>query len=195
MNMTNNNLFRELKVLGVALILAVILVILPSSDLSSGQPTGGQPTSSFQVLNITFSDDAPREGDDIIISTYIKNNSPLPIDNLTVSFILNNEVLKNITDISIGVNESKLVEYEWATEKGQQNIGVILYKDGNLIQTPMVNENIYVEQQPLGDIGTLVLAILVIFIFVLILVILPSILSALQPDIEPYAYRKDTKQR
>ena len=79
---------------------------------------------------------------------------------------MNNGVLTNITDITLGLNETRPFEYEWTTEKGQQNIGVKLYVDGNLIQTPMVNENIYVEQEPLGDIGTLVLAILVIFIFI-----------------------------
>ena len=76
MNMIENKLFRELKVLGVTLLLAVILVVIPSTDVSSGQPNGGQPTSVIQVLNITFSDDSPMEDDDIIVSTYIKNNSP-----------------------------------------------------------------------------------------------------------------------
>lgn len=194
MNMMKNKSFIELEMLGVALLLAITLVVLPSADVSSGQPTGGQPTSSIQVLNITFSDDAPMEGDDIIISTYIKNNSPTPIVNITVSFLLNNEVLKNITDISLGANESKLIEYEWTTEKGQQNIGVRLYVGGNLIQSPLVNENIYVEQEPLGDIGTLVLAILAIFIFILILVIIPSIWSAIQPEIKPYEYLKRSQK-
>ena len=97
----------------------------------------------------------------------------------------------NITDITLGANESKSIQCEWTTEKGQQNIGVKLYVNGNLIQAPMVNENIYVEQEPLGDMGTLVLVILAIFIFILILVILPSIWSAILPEIEPYAHWKN----
>jgi hypothetical protein len=188
--MTENKLYRELKVLGLALLLVAILVVLPYTDVSNGQPTEGQPANNIQVLNITFSDDAPMEGEDIVISTYIKNNSPKTVTNITVSFLLNNEVLTNISGITLGINESKLVEYEWTTEKGQQNIGVRLYMNGYLIQTPLVNEKIYVEQEPLGDIGTLVLAILTIFIFILILVILPSIWSAVQPKVEPYEYLK-----
>jgi hypothetical protein len=130
------------------------------------------------------------EGDSIVISTAIKNNGPTTIENLTVSFLLNNELLKNITDVTLGANETKTIEYEWTTEKGTQNIGVRLYVNGFPLQIPMTTENIYVEQEPIGDIVTLIYAILVIFIFILILVILPSIWSAVQPEIKPYEHLK-----
>ena len=196
MNMVKNRIFRKLEVLGVYLFITVILLVIHFADFSSGQqnigqPMGNQPTNNIQVLNITFSDDTPMEKDIIIISTYIKNNGSTPITNLTVTFLLNNqEVIKNVTDITVGINESKLVKCEWTTEKGTQNIGIRLYVNGNPIQIPMLTENIYVEQEPLGDIETLIYAILVIFIFILTLVILPSIWSAVQPEIKPYEHLK-----
>ncbi len=135
MNMTESKIHKSIKIFLIIMVLTSILVFLPTNNAQQGgQPSGMEP--EVKVINVTFSDDEPMEEDKIKISTYIKNNNPNPIENITVSLLLNNEVLKNITDISLGANETKLVEYEWTTEKGQQNIGVILYKGGNLIQSP-----------------------------------------------------------
>ncbi len=195
--MTGIKLNKEIKILVITLILTSILVLIPSTGAQPGsimdQPTG--MGTEVKVLNITFSDDDPMEGDKIVISTYIKNNGPSPVTNITVSIILNNEIIKNITDVTLEANESKLIEYEWTTDKGQQNIGVLLYVNGFPIQNSMVYNSIYVEQEPLGDVATLFFAIIIIFVFVLSLVILPSILTAIRPEIKPYSHKKNASKK
>ena len=91
MNMVKIKIFRDFKVLGIALVLAAILVVIPVINVSSAQSPGEQPTSTVQVLNITFSDDTPMESEDIIIATTrvpcYKAGYPLLLSFLLVLFL------------------------------------------------------------------------------------------------------------
>lgn len=174
----------------ILLITLVTTLILAAFTVSSAeaqpgmtqQPPGGMNSqTTLKIVSLNFSDDNPMEDDEVIIYVEIINNGYVPVANITVSILLDNVIIKNITDISIAANGSKIIEYIWTSEAGYHNIAVVLNVGGMPLQDTKVNENIIVDKEPIGDVPTLILAIISIFIFILIVVIVPSILSAFQP--------------
>jgi hypothetical protein len=172
----------------IILILIIILSLLPATGAQNGPqdlnvdlgiPNNMEQTIPLEITEISFSDDDPLEDDEITIFATISNTGPVNISNITISYYVDFEVIKNITNYEIGGNESHTINITWKAEKWTHNITVMLTIDDTPLKDTSLSKYISVEAKPIGDFITLVAALILIFVIVSVIVILPSINKAI----------------
>lgn len=167
----------------ITLIFSAILGTISSAVAQNGNyqgpPTGMESTIPIKITNITFSDDNPTEGDEITISSNVMNNGPTPIRNVTITFYRDYEELRNVTDITLEANSSTIVEITWLAEKWNHNISVMASIEDTPLKGTTTSKEIYVNAKPIGDIFTLIYALILIILVVLGTTIVPSIFGKL----------------
>ena len=180
-----NSLFLSTFLL-VAAIIAIVAIVGPSqyaiAQNGSMQPTnnGMRPALDITIYEIEFSDDDPKEDDVITISVTIQNNESFRIENLTVIFLDNMDQLDVINGITIEANQTLSVDYTWTAEKWDHKIGAMLGIDETPLENTVTYKDISVEAKPIGDVITIVIALLSIFIVIFLIAILPSLIRALR---------------
>ena len=168
------------------LTMLVILNIFPTSSAQDNGMSRLQPNMSsngellfdVKISELDFSDTEPIEDEEVTIFVTVVNNGTFPVTNLTVIFSIDNEELGRQNGISLEVNGSKLVEYNWTAEKWAHSIGAILSIDETPIKESMVVGELTVEAKPMGDISYLILMLASIFIIILLITLAPSLYAA-----------------
>ena len=169
MNIKKNLL---LSTVTIVLALSLLMVIIPSA----GAENGYMPAPDVEIDEISFSDDEPLEGDEITISITISNNEELmDVGNITLVLYIDYEEIENITDIDLEANESEIFEISWETESGTHNVTAMLMLDGM-----PVTENYEELEVILGDVYTLIFAIIFIIVVVGGTILLPSIFGKMK---------------
>jgi hypothetical protein len=163
----------------IAILLSVILMTFLNASAQNGGMQVPPSQAPIKITELSFSDDEPLEDSEITIFATVLNSGPLTVTNITFSFYLDHEIIRNITDISINTNESIIVNMTWVAKKWNHNISVMASIDDTPLKDSMVGRDIYVEAKPIGDISSLVLALMIIFIILIGTVFIPSIWMAL----------------
>lgn len=167
------------KMITIFFLLSAILMTCPNGSAQNGGMQVPPSQAPIKITELSFSDDKPQEDSKIAIFATVLNNGPMMVTNITVSFYLDYKITRNITDISINANESIIVNMTWVAEKWNHNISVMVSLDDTPLKDSMISQDIYVEAKPIGDISSLVLALVIIFIILIGTAFIPSIWMAL----------------
>lgn len=160
----------------MALALSAILGAIPSASAQEDAPLDIQ-------VNITLSNDKPMEGEEITIYVTVLNNESMRLDNLTIN-IFHGENIENATRmlVTLDAKESVTVNTTWVTEKWGQSVAVIvgIGDDNALLLNTMAFKEIWVEENPIGDIPTLIFALVLIIVAIFVIAMVPSLLEWLK---------------
>jgi hypothetical protein len=136
------------------------------------------PVPEIEISDIQFSDTDAIEGQDVTISITIENmNSTMAVENITLSLYLDYDIAHNFTDISLDAGESASFNYTWDSESGTHNVTAMLVYNEMPLPDTQVSEELEIG---LGDVGTVVLALLIVALAVLLVAILPSMFAVMR---------------
>jgi len=161
----------------IALAFSAILVTIPSISAENGGKQVSAP--DIKITNISFSDDEPVEDEEITIYATILNNGSMPVSNITITFYVDLKAMGNATDITIKANESIIVNITWVAEKWNHNISAMVSIGDTPLMNTKIGKDVYVDAKPIGNIQSLVLALIIIFIIVIGTSFMPSIWEVL----------------
>jgi len=184
------------------LILSSSLMIVPSTSAQDGeinQDDLQELKKVIEITTITFSDDNPDEDEEITITAIISNNNKdNEFANGTVSFFYYNEPEfdasepnpKNsfpigvITALTIGPDENISVNLSWVAVKYEHLIWAKVNgtMENIAIESNMETKAITVIANPIGDVASLVFALLFIMAVIVGIVLVPSIYDRLRGD-------------
>jgi hypothetical protein len=138
----------------------VIVVLLQLAALTVAQIPERDPGSlpiqpRLGVDNITFSEEEPLEGETLTIWARIVNNDTLPVANLTVHFLLDQDEIGNATALSLEPRSAFDAELDWIAEKWTHAVTVTVDVGGQPIPGAMATRMITVKAEPVGDVPTL----------------------------------------
>lgn len=152
--------------IAISLVLFAILGMMPNA---SAQSVG--------ISNMTFSDTNPSDGDVVTISVTIFNNGTFPVSNITLTFYVDYGEIGNTTGINLEANSSSIQEINWTAESGTHTISAILSVNGIPLPNTEISSEIDVA---LGDVNTLIGALILIIAVVFIAPLAPSIFEKLK---------------
>ena len=162
-----------IKTLALMTILFGVL-LMPIADAQMGQPMQ-MPAPELEVTAIEFSNTDAIEGQEVTISVTIENlNSTMAVDNITLSLYLDNELMQNFTDISLDGAESDTFDYDWDSTSGTHNVSAMLVIDEIPLMDTLSSEELEVG---LGDLSTIIIALMMLMLAVLVIAALPSIFA------------------
>ncbi len=176
------NFKRSFSVFSLVLIVLIIINSVFMIGLVNGQSTNqNQPFQpDLRVKDLQFSDDKPNEDDNITISATVLNNSTTPLQGLTLVFLIDGQEISNVSGLGLNPGENKSFEIFWKAEPGFHNVSALLRYQGVVLRDSVASKDIGVEPDPIGDIPSLLVSIVVILIFVFVTLILHSISKTLR---------------
>lgn len=167
---------RLLLIVNIFIVLSIIVWIMPSAIAQYGevQNPPNNPQPNIEIIGISFSDSAPNEGEEIVVYTKIVNNGSVSVSNITITVYVDGEEIANISTIGLEANSSAIVESRWSSEGGTHTISATASIDGKPITREPYGEKITVT---IGDVLSLVIALLVIGVVILGTSISPSTIN------------------
>ena len=153
-----------------------IIGLVEGQSINQTQPF--QP--DLKVKDLQFSNDEPNENDNITISATVVNNSTMPIQGLTLVFLVDGQEISNISDMGLNPGENKSFQIFWKAESGFHNISALLRYQGVVLRDSIASKDIGVEPDPIGDIPSLLVSIAVIITFVFATLIIQSVSKTLR---------------
>ena len=168
--------YDTIKILALMVILFGLL-LMPVADAQMGQP-GQMPVPELEVTAIEFSNIDAIEGQEVTIFITIENmNSTMTVDNITLSLYLDYGIVQNFTDIPLDGAESATFDYIWNSESGTHNVTAMLIVNDMPLPDTQVSQELEVG---LGDLSTIIIALLVIALAVLVITALPSVFAMIR---------------
>lgn len=152
-------------------IMALTALVLSSVSAQLGQELPSD-LQNVGINSIAFSTDTPKEGDEITIFAEVVNNGALPVNDITVSIYVDSESIANTSSVAVEPNASMIIESKWTSEGGVHTITAIANVNG--VPTEPCSEEITII---IGDVPSLVMALLVVVGVVLLASISPSIVN------------------
>ena len=182
------------------LVLSSTLMVIPSASAQNeGENQHDQQDAEkvIEITSITFSDDFPDEDEEITITAIISNNNKdNEFANGTVSFFYYNEpefdevepnpknsfLIGIITDLSVGPGENISVNLIWVAVKYEHLIWAKVNgtMESIAIEGNMETKAITVIANPIGDVASLVFALLFVMAVIVGIVLVPSIYDRLR---------------
>jgi len=162
----------------LALAFSVTLVTIPLISAENGGTQVSAP--NIKITSIAFSDDEPVEGEEITIFATVLNNDSMPVSNITITFYVDFKAIGNVTDVTIKSNESIIVNITWVAEKWDHNISAMLSIGNAPLLNTQTGKDISVKVEPIGDISSLVYALILIMTVVFGTAVVPSIFEKLK---------------
>ena len=153
---------------------AVIVALLCAVFFATGSALA---LPGVHVSDLEFSNTEPIEGEEIVIRVTLVNNNSTSISDLTVVFCVDGEDIGNISGISLGAQETRVLEQEWTAEGGIHNVSAMIQIGGELIPFPAYSEEIAVA---IGDIASLLVVLAVILLLILGTALTPAILDRIR---------------
>ncbi len=78
-------------------------------------------------------------------------------------------------NLSIGAKENMTVNVTWKAVKWDHKISVMVSIDGMPLKDSMISKEITVNAKPIGDVLSLVIALMIVFIIIIGTITIPSI--------------------
>lgn len=163
----------------IGLTLLCSLQTMPLTIADDGNPQF-KLHPDVKITSITFSNDNPDEEEEITISVVICNNETTDITNMTITFSYDMTPLKNITDLLIGAKENRTINITWKSVKWDHKINVMVSIGGIPIENSIMSKEIFVKAKPIGNVLSLVIALIFILVTILGTTIVPSIFGRLK---------------
>ena len=167
---------RALLITSIFLTLTMVAWIMPLAIAQSEEvqdfPQQLQP--NIEIIDISFSDSTPNEGEEIDMFTKILNNGSVSVSNITITVYVDGEEIDNISSVAIEANTSVTVESRWTSEGGTHAISATASIDGTPVTKEPYSEDITVT---IGDVPSLMIALLIIGAAILGTSISPSIIN------------------
>ena len=163
------------------LILQMLLIVSLMSTSVNGQSPeifpNTQDDKSLSIQQVSFSKNDPLEGENVNINAEIRNNKSIPVSNITITFMIDERILGNMSNISLGENSSKVIGMNWTAEKYSHVISVLISVNGQPLKETMVTSEIYIKPLPVGNLMTPAILIASLFIIILLIIVGLSIVE------------------
>ena len=170
--------YDAIKMLLAIMTLFFGLMLVPAASAQMDPPMQMPPAPELEVTAIEFSDANAIEGQEVTITITIENlNSTMTVDDITLSLYMDYEIVQNFTDITLDGAESATYEYVWDSESGTHNVTAMLVVGGMPLPDSQLNEELEVG---LGNLSSIILALLAVVLAVLIIAALPSVFALLR---------------
>ena len=154
------------------------VLLMPMSSAQQMDSPMQMPSPEIEVTSIVFSDTDAIEGQDVTITITIENmNSTMNVDDITLSLYLDYEIVQNFTVASLAGGDSETFDYIWDSESGTHNVTAMLVIEEMPLMDSQVSEELVIG---LGDISSILIALLVLMLAVLIVVALPSMFAMMR---------------
>ncbi len=174
----NGKSSRKISILLLLVLMSSLFLVPSAKGQSSGQNPITQP--DIKVEKIEFSDGEPMEDDNITITVTVKNNDTMPLQGLTLVFLVDDAEIENISNIRIGAGESKTYKISWKAEGGVHGVSAVLKYNDVMIRKSANNQKLSVKPKPVGDVNSLLLSLGVIAVTVLLTNLIYSVIKALR---------------
>ncbi len=159
-------------------LLMASILLMPVAVAQPMTPPMQMPVPEIEITAIEFSNTDAIEGQEVTISITIENmNSTMAFDNITLSLYLDYEVVHNFTEISLDEAESATYEYVWDSESGTHNVSALLVINEMPLMDTQISEELIVG---LGDVSTIIVALLAILLAILVIVAVPSVFAVIR---------------
>jgi len=180
------------KIHCLVILVVVITLFSPIVENSAGvnsENTMQQPLrdefdmvlTNVTITNLTFSENEPKEGDNITIHVTVRNNRTERIENLNISLVRNNQNF-TVRQVSINGTTTKTFYFYWEAEGGNQifraNLSLEM-PDGRILESEPSVKEIWVEPEPIGDVYSPILALFLVFVIIFGSAVIPSLWSSL----------------
>ena len=174
----NREDFRKMFVIFVLLSMSSLLLLHAVKGQMNEQNPIAQP--DIIVESIEFSDDKPMEDDNITITATVKNNGSIPLEGLTLVFLVDNMEISNISNVNVDPGQSKTYEINWKTKSGVHSVSAVLEYNGVMIQQSMNFQQLSVKPKPVGNVSSLLLSIAIIAVAVVLTNLFYSVIKAVR---------------
>lgn len=177
MNRHNHLKTRVLLMLLSLIIFAGLSICV--SAARNGMPGMEQGVPGLELKNLTFSDDEPMEDDEILITVIIAGNGT-PINNMTIIFTVDNMEVGKAAGQNILPNGSLELSVTWVARAGTHAVNVSALMEGAKAPVSLGGAEIQVEAKSMGDIWTLIFALVGFGVLIMIATAFPGILHNLK---------------
>lgn len=172
MDKIRRKMFVTIVTIGLTLLCSLQTMPLTIADEGNTQH-GLQP--DVKITGITFSNDNPEEDEEITISATVWNNNTMNITNVTITFSYDTTAIGNITNLLIGAKENMTINVTWKAVKWNHEISVMVSIDGMPLKDSMMSKEITVNAKPMGNVLSLVIALMIVFIIITGTITIPGI--------------------
>lgn len=157
----------------LAIILTMVLATIPTALADNGG--GGPPQMDISVTEVRIDVEEPMQDDEVNVTATVLSNMSVPVANVTVVFLIDMQEIGNVSNITLLPGEPEEVTTVWLAEAGTHVMVAAVYVEGIPLQDSAASIEVYVEAKPVGDVATLLYALLAIALAVLGMAIVPSI--------------------
>ena len=171
-----------LKTSALPMLISLTLIVVLSTEVSTaqnGMPGMEQGVPGLELKNLTFSDDKPMEDDEILITVVIAGNGT-PVKNLTIIFTVDNMEVGKAAGRNIPPNGSLELSVNWVARSGTHMVNVSTLMEGARAPVPLGGAEIEVEAKTVGDVWTLIFALLGFGVLIMIATAFPGVLHNLK---------------
>lgn len=174
----NRNNFRKMFVIFLIVSMSSLL-LLPAVK---GQENEQNPIAQPEIIveSIEFSEDKPMEDENITITATVKNNGSIPLEGLTLVFLVDNMEISNISNVNVEAGQSNTYEINWQTESGVHSVSAVLEYNGVMIQQSMNFRQLSVKPKPVGNVSSLLISIAIIAVAVVLTNLFYSVIKAVR---------------
>jgi len=172
---------RSMTAPAVALILLLLTVLLAMPVAMADNGGGQPPQMDISITDIGLSDPEPVQDDEVTVTATVVSNMTGPIHNVTVVFSVNRQVVGNVSGLTLMPGTPLEASINWTASTGINLVTAKVVVQGMPLDDSTASIEVYVEPKPVGDVSTLLYALLAIAIVVLGMAMGPSILSRLMP--------------
>lgn len=157
--------------------IGLLVLTLAFGPSVSGQNGGFPHGPELEITAIEFSEDDPDEDTVVTISVTLVNTGATEVRNITLRLLISGEILAETPGLMLAGGESVTRDYEWTAESGGHNVTAYAQVDGIAVSNSVKSEVLSVN---VGDIATVLFALLVLVLAVLVMAVLPSVGNAIR---------------
>lgn len=171
-----------LKTSALPMLISLTLIVVLSTEVSTaqnGMPGMEQGVPGLELKNLTFSDDKPMEDDEILITVIIAGNGT-PINNMTIIFTVDNMEVGKAAGQNILPNGSLELSVTWVARAGTHAVNVSALMEGAKAPVSLGGDEIQVEAKSMGEIWTLIFALVGFGVLIMIATAFPRVLHDLK---------------
>ena len=161
----------------LAIILATVLLAVPAALADNGG--GPPPQMDISVTEVRIDVEEPMQDDEVNVTATVLSDMLFPLANITVVFLVDQQEIGNVTDITLQPGVPEEVTIVSVTTAGTHVVTAIVSVNGIPLQESAASIEVYVEAKPVGDVATLLYGLLAIALVVLGMAIVPSIIFRL----------------
>jgi len=172
---------RSSVILAPAVILFVVLAafaMIPSTTVVVDGQGGTPPTFNItllKVLNISFSNDKPKEGQNVTIIVLIANNDTVDATNVSLTIRYDTTNITTVPHLTISAGKVLKVEVPWKAVKFTHTIYAIPSYERNVLTTASNRADIVVAAKPIGNAYVVFAALVIVLLAFLAAVAAPSV--------------------